>query len=216
MCMTNERNYDQWIGMDAVDRDGDKLGKVESIFHDDVSGRPEWVQIKAGIFKGMRIAPLAGAEFDDVDNRLILGCTKDQINGAPDFAANEGHLDAGEEQKLYSHYGFDWNGRGTEHHGYGKQWNPNRFDAQYPRRDVGRIGNIGTDKDARTETTQVHTTAQVEVPVDAQVRLRRYETENQRTETRTVEVPVTETEEHVEVVGVDAKAQRPQQQQTKR
>lgn len=191
-----EHSYDQWIGMDAVDREGDKLGKVEAIFYDDVSGRPEWVQVKAGVFKGSRLVPLAGARLDEDDKRLVLGCAKDQIDGAPDFA-EEGHLDPREEQQLYEHYGFKWDQRGGDH-GYGKGWNANRFDAQYPKREVGRIGNVGTERDETTQT--VHANAQVEVPVDAQVRLRRYETQR----TKQVTVPVTE--EHIEVADVQATA----------
>jgi hypothetical protein len=213
--MDTNNSYDQWIGMEAVDRQGDKLGKVDEIFYDDVSGRPEWLKVKAGTFKGSRLVPLAGAQYvakgendDDDDNQLMLGVTKEQIEGAPEFDVDR-HLGADDERKLYAHYGFNWDQRDTTHFGYGEHWNAERFDTKYPKREVGRIGNIGTEQDARTETVPIHTTAQVEVPVDAQVRLRRYETETQHTETRQVQVPVTETEEHVEVADVQATA-RPQ------
>jgi len=218
--MERTNSYDQWINMQVVDRQGDKLGHVEEVYYDDVSGRPEWIKLDKGLFKGARLIPLAGAQMrerEDDDACLVVNFDKDMIDTAPDLSGGaDGHLSAEQERQLYSHYGFEWEGRGLDHHGYGKSWDANRFDTQYPKRDVGRIGNVGTDKDARIETAQVHTTAQVEVPVDAQVRLRRYETQNQRTETRTVQVPVTEIEEHVEVAGVDAKAQRPMQQQTSR
>ena len=45
--------YDGWIGRDAYDADGDKVGEITDIYYDDVTGRPEWVAVKTGLF-GMK------------------------------------------------------------------------------------------------------------------------------------------------------------------
>ena len=42
------RTYDEWIGRNAVDSDGDKIGEIKDIYYDDVSGRPEWVRCRPG------------------------------------------------------------------------------------------------------------------------------------------------------------------------
>ena len=41
--MERVRDYDAWIGYDAYDRNGDKVGGIDQIFYDDATGRPEWV-----------------------------------------------------------------------------------------------------------------------------------------------------------------------------
>ena len=44
------RTYDGWIGRDAYDADGDKIGEITDIYYDDETGRPEWVAVKTGLF----------------------------------------------------------------------------------------------------------------------------------------------------------------------
>ena len=52
----------QMRGMTAVDRDGDKLGKIEDIYLDEETGKPEWIALKTGMFGGHRaFVPLADA-----------------------------------------------------------------------------------------------------------------------------------------------------------
>jgi hypothetical protein len=42
------KTYDGWIGRDADGRQGDKIGEIESIYYDDVTGRPEWLAVPLG------------------------------------------------------------------------------------------------------------------------------------------------------------------------
>lgn len=67
--------------------DGSGLGKVETIFYDNVTGTPEWVAVKSGLF-GTRVSlvPLAQGKWD--------GET----------------LSVSDEQELYAHYGIDYGG----------------------------------------------------------------------------------------------------------
>ncbi|HEX2186060.1 MAG TPA: PRC-barrel domain-containing protein, partial [Chloroflexota bacterium] len=39
-----------WQGRTMVDRDGDKLGTIESIYVDDQTGQPEWALVNTGLF----------------------------------------------------------------------------------------------------------------------------------------------------------------------
>ncbi len=34
-----DRTYDGWIGLDAFDADGDKVGEIADIYYDDATGR---------------------------------------------------------------------------------------------------------------------------------------------------------------------------------
>lgn len=96
-------SYEGWIGRNAVDQDGTKIGRIEEIYLDDASGQPEWLAIKTGMFgSNLTFAPLAGANADRDDLRLPY--TKSLVKDAPNVSA-DGHLEPDEEAELYRHYG---------------------------------------------------------------------------------------------------------------
>jgi PRC-barrel domain len=115
---------ERWVGRTAFDADATRLGKIEAIYHDDVTGQPEWAAVKVGSVE--RLVPLAGAtrhrpidELDDDDDDdtpedereedLRLAFTTEVVAAAPHFELDdEGHLSAADEQTLYSHYGRPW------------------------------------------------------------------------------------------------------------
>ncbi len=100
------------IGRTAVDRDGDKVGKVGQVYLDDDNGRPVWVAISTGLF-GTKdsFAPLAGAAESGDDLRLAVD--KDRVKNAPSVE-NDGHLSEQEESALYDYYSdYLGNGGGT-------------------------------------------------------------------------------------------------------
>jgi hypothetical protein len=179
-----DRSYDGWIGRDAYDSHQERIGEIKDIYYDDVTGRPEWVAVKAGMFKGTRLVPIAGAQAQ---------------------ADAGGHLDPDQERDLYAHYGFDWESRTDKDYGYGTAYGTERFDKDYEHRTMGAIGNVGTEQRVSEHTEEVPVEATIEVPISTTVRLRRWQTEKQAT--RTVTVPVTETEDHVEVAEVEAKGE---------
>ena len=52
----------EWRGRTAVDADGEKLGKIEQIYLDGETRRPEWALIHTGMFGGKSsFMPLEGA-----------------------------------------------------------------------------------------------------------------------------------------------------------
>ena len=135
-------DYDTWTGRTAYDTAGSKIGKVTDLFYDDVTGRPEWVEVKAGLFKGTRLVPLAGARVerqvkasgdtdDDPDECLIVNYGEDMVKDAPDMDTDDDHLSASQEQDLYRYYGFNWDNNNTADFGYGSAWEQRRFDIEY-------------------------------------------------------------------------------------
>ncbi|WP_330172235.1 PRC and DUF2382 domain-containing protein [Streptomyces sp. NBC_01498] len=91
-------------GLTAYDAAGEKIGSVEQAYLDNETGRAEWVTVKTGMF-GMKesFVPLDGATKDD--NGVHIPHTKEMVKGAPRMDADE-HLDVGQEQELYDHYGL--------------------------------------------------------------------------------------------------------------
>ncbi|MEU6485511.1 PRC and DUF2382 domain-containing protein [Streptomyces sp. NPDC046887] len=89
-------------GLTAVDPRGEKIGKVEQVWLDDHSGKPEWVTIKTGLFGTKEtFVPLEGARSDG--ENLHVAYPKDRVKDAPRIEADE-HLDSDQEHDLYRHY----------------------------------------------------------------------------------------------------------------
>lgn len=94
---------ERYLGRNAVDAEGSKIGSVGQVYLNDESGEPDWITVNTGLF-GMKenFAPLAGSSFN-ADDDLVLPFGKDVVKDAPDVA-DSSHLDADEQQSLYAYY----------------------------------------------------------------------------------------------------------------
>ena len=85
--------------------DGEKIGKVEEIFYDQETRKPEWIGIGTGAFGTKRVlVPVEGASLEEDAFRVPY--PKDQVKNAPDVDADE--IDQQTEQSLYSYYGLGY------------------------------------------------------------------------------------------------------------
>jgi uncharacterized protein (TIGR02271 family) len=100
--MTTPAPWGNLIGCAAIDTDGEKVGKVGQVYLDDVTGQPEWVTIRTGLFGAREsFAPLSNAQLGEGELRLAVA--KHQIKDAPSIDADE-HLGESEINALYQHY----------------------------------------------------------------------------------------------------------------
>jgi uncharacterized protein (TIGR02271 family) len=99
------KDIETTIGAKAVAPDGDKIGKVESIYLDDATGKPEFALVNTGMF-GTRssFVPLEGAELTS-EGDLQVPFSKDKVKDAPSLDA-DGHLEPSEEEELFRYYGI--------------------------------------------------------------------------------------------------------------
>ena len=91
-----------WEGQTVLDREGDKIGKIEEIFLVEETGRPEWGLVKLGKIKGhATLVPLTRAR--PVDKGIEIPFGKDVVSEAPAIEPDE---DPSEQQvnALYRHY----------------------------------------------------------------------------------------------------------------
>jgi len=181
------RTYDGWIGRDAFDSSGDKIGEIADVYYDDATGRPEWLALKTGFF-GMKqtFAPIHGSQHHG-DGDLKLAFDKNTVKDAPRIDP-EGHLSPAEEEELWAHYGYDYADTTTaKHYGYGKAYGRRRADADY--------GERSDDPNAVTRSEEeLHVAkGRTERKETGKVRLRKYVV----TENVKVEVPVTREEVRV-------------------
>jgi uncharacterized protein (TIGR02271 family) len=101
--MPTMEDIQTWRGRTLVDRDGDKIGKIEDIYLDRSSGEPEWVAVKTGMFgSNVSFVPIHGAS--PTGDELRATYTKDHVKDAPNIDP-DGELSPEDERRLYQHYG---------------------------------------------------------------------------------------------------------------
>ena len=91
-----------WEGQTVLDREGEKIGKIEEIFLVEETGRPEWGLVKVGRIKShATLVPLTRARPTGKGIEIPFG--KDVVSDAPAIAPDE---DPSEQQvnALYRHY----------------------------------------------------------------------------------------------------------------
>lgn len=107
MTDTTQGSWNDWIGATVVDNDGDKIGSLDNIYMDRGTGQPEWLSVKTGMFGNKSsFIPIEGAGADGEDLRVPYA--KALVKDAPNVDEEDGYLPPDEEQRLYEHYGRDY------------------------------------------------------------------------------------------------------------
>src|SRR3954454_19828785 len=103
---TDLSNAQEWRGRTVMDRSGDKIGKLDEIYLDQQTGRPEWALVNTGMFGSLStFVPLSGAS--QANDNVIVEWDKARVKDAPNIDA-DGQLSQEEEAQLYRHYGLDY------------------------------------------------------------------------------------------------------------
>jgi hypothetical protein len=101
--MFQVEGIEEWQGQDALDREGNRVGKLESLFTDTDDGSPSLGCIKSGrLAKHFALVPLAGASF--ARNHVRLPYSKEQIESAPGVG-DGGRITRADELLVARHYG---------------------------------------------------------------------------------------------------------------
>jgi hypothetical protein len=96
------------IGSVLYDSDGDKVGKIDQLYLDDATGRPDFVTVATG-FLGAResFVPLGDATF--TDEGISVPFSAEKIKDAPNVEVEgAGHLSEVQEEQLYRYYGLTY------------------------------------------------------------------------------------------------------------
>ncbi len=100
--MTEVTEAYEFEGRTIIDRDGDKIGKIDDVYADKQDGQAEWALVKTGLFGTKKtFVPLHHAQPVGEDVRVPL--EKAQVKDAPSIEA-DGELSESEERQLYTHY----------------------------------------------------------------------------------------------------------------
>ena len=102
--------YD-WRGRTLRDRNGDKIGKIDDLYVDQQTDKPEWALVHTGLFGSKSsFVPLAGASPQGEDVAVQVDAA--QVKDAPKVDRDE-QLSEQEEAKLFRHYGVDYTSEGS-------------------------------------------------------------------------------------------------------
>ncbi|NHC44971.1 PRC-barrel domain-containing protein [Motilibacter aurantiacus] len=101
--MFEAENINLWRDHDVVDREGSKIGSLESVYVDTATDRPSFAGVKTGIIGRHRIVfvPLDGAVVGP--DYLKVQHAKDLVKNAPGIET-DGELLADAEPAIFAHY----------------------------------------------------------------------------------------------------------------
>jgi uncharacterized protein (TIGR02271 family) len=89
-------------GRTMIDRDGDKIGKIDDVYEDRQGGQAEWALVNTGLFGTKKsFVPLHDAQ--PVGENVRVPLEKAQVKDAPRIEA-DGELSESDERRLFTHY----------------------------------------------------------------------------------------------------------------
>ena len=163
--MTEVTDAYAFEGRTLLDRDGDKIGKIDDVYEDKQTGRPEWALVNTGLFGTKKtFVPLRGAQPTGEDIRVPL--EKAHVKDAPRIDA-DGELSESEERELFTHYDLAYETDGDASAGNGHDVSgPTTDDAMTRSEEELRVGTERRETGrARLRKYVVTETEQRTVPV---------------------------------------------------
>ena len=92
-------------GQPVYSSDGEKIGKIEEVYVDDDTGRPEWLGLGTGLLGTKRVlVPVQGLA--PQQDGFSVPYAKDQVQETPDI--DDDHVSQETESRLYAHYGLEY------------------------------------------------------------------------------------------------------------
>jgi hypothetical protein len=105
------RDIAEWHGRELVDRDGDRIGRLEDVYYDVETEEPQFGTVKEGLIgRHLTFVPLAGVTIGP-DN-LQVTVSREAVKAAPNIGAND--LSQVDESRLYHHYQLNYTPLDTE------------------------------------------------------------------------------------------------------
>ncbi len=102
---TGTQSPDQLFGCEVTDSNGNKIGKVDSVWVDDATNALEFIGVKVGMLMGKtHIIPVTQGQTGS--GTITVPYAESQIKGAPSFSGDD-ELSPADEDQIYSYYGVD-------------------------------------------------------------------------------------------------------------
>jgi hypothetical protein len=94
----------RYVGQEAIDQRGGKIGTVTDILSDDQTGQPSWAIVNTGVIKAEHYVPLVDS-YETDEGRIVLAFDKDTVKHSPK-AGREHVLLRSTEEELRRYYGL--------------------------------------------------------------------------------------------------------------
>jgi len=106
-------NVAEWHGKMLIDRNGEKIGKLQDVYVDVETDEPMFATVKEGfIDRHLAFVPLGNIQIGPDD--LQVAVTKEQVKSAPHIEMHGEELSQADESKLYHHFEMNYTPISTE------------------------------------------------------------------------------------------------------
>ena len=103
----------EWHGKMLVDRNGEKIGKLQDVYVDVETDEPQFATVKEGFLdRHLTFVPLAKIQIGPDD--LQVAVTKERVKTGPDLDLHGEELSQADESKLYHHFEMNYTPIDTE------------------------------------------------------------------------------------------------------
>jgi uncharacterized protein YrrD len=111
--MAQHQDIGEWHGKKLVDRDGEKIGKLEDVYVDVETDEPMFGTVKEGLIgRHLTFVPLAGITIGP--DSLQVTVSKAEVKTAPNIELQGDELSREDESTLYHHYQLNYTPPDTE------------------------------------------------------------------------------------------------------
>jgi len=102
-----EFNVAEWHGKMLIDRDGEKIGKLQDVYVDVETDEPQFGTVKEGLIgRHLTFVPLAAIKVGPDD--LQVAVSRQQVKDAPNIEQHGEELSQADESALYHHYELNY------------------------------------------------------------------------------------------------------------
>ena len=106
-------NVAEWHGKMLVDREGERIGKLQDVYVDVENDEPQFATVKEGLIgRHLTFVPLGGITVGPDD--LQVPVTKEQVKSAPNIEQHGEELSQADESALYHHFELNYPPPDTE------------------------------------------------------------------------------------------------------
>lgn len=101
------RDFSEWHCKDLIDRDGERIGKLEDVYFDVGTDQPQFATVKEGpIGRHLTFVPLNDVTVGP-DNLEVAG-SKAEVKNAPNLDVERDELSKSDESALYHYYQLNY------------------------------------------------------------------------------------------------------------
>jgi sporulation protein YlmC with PRC-barrel domain len=100
-------DFSKWHGKDLVDRDGERIGKLEDVYFDVGTDQPQFATVKEGLVgRHLTFVPLTDVTIGP--NNLQVSASRAEVKGAPNLDVQGDELSQSDESTLYHYYQLNY------------------------------------------------------------------------------------------------------------